>query len=194
MRAGVPALAAAAAILLSAAHAEAADLFQQGGSWASLAGDRAAARVGDALTVIIDENSAASNSAQNASNRTSHLGGQITGGAFSRSGSLDLGSAFGGQGQTARSHKMVAQFSVVVEQVLPNGDLIVSGAEALRVNGERTNIRVKGRVRPEDIGSDNTILSTRLADAVIDYDGAGFVASSARPGLLTRIFNWIGVP
>jgi len=79
-----------------------------------------------------------------------------------------------------------------VDGILPNGDLHVSGAQELNINGDKTNIRIKGRVRLADIAN-NAVLSNRLADATIDYDGSGFVSSSARPGLLTRIINWLGL-
>ena len=88
---------------------------------------------------------------------------------------------------------MVAQISVRVDQVYPNGDLGVSGASALNISGERTNIRIRGRVRPTDISGSNTILSARLADAQIAYEGSGFVSRSARPGILQRIFGFLGI-
>lgn len=184
----------AALSALMATAAPAADLYQHG-NWPSLAGDHAAAQVGDSLTIVIAETSVASNSAQNTSKKTSHFGGAISAdSAFNHAGNLDLGSGFDGAGQTSRQQRMVAQISVVVDEVLPNGDLHVSGAQALKINGEHTNIRLKGRVRRADIGSDNSVLSTRLADAVIDYDGAGFVARSARPGILTRVFDFLRLP
>jgi flagellar L-ring protein FlgH len=180
--------------VLPALPVTAADLYQHG-RWSSLAGDRAASEVGDSLTVLVAETSVASNSAQNASKKSSHFGGAISAdAAFNHVGSLDLGSGFDGSGQTSRQQKMVAQISVVVDEVLANGDLRVSGVQALKINGEHTNIRLRGRVRRADIGSDNTVLSTRLADAVIDYDGAGFVARGARPGILTRVFDFLGLP
>ena len=77
--------------------------------------------------------------------------------------------------------------------VLPNGDLEIAGAQRLNINRERTVIRVRGRVRPTDISADNMVLSSRIADASIDYDGAGFVTRSGRPGLVTRIFNFLGL-
>jgi flagellar L-ring protein precursor FlgH len=163
--------------------------------WAAMASDRPASRVGDSITVIIDEASTASNSASSGSKKTSHFGGQVSGGnTFSTSGSLDLGSGFDGSGQTQRIHRMIAQISVVVDEILPNGDLHVVGSQALKINGERTNIRVKGRVRLADIDVDNTVLSTRMADATIDYDGAGFIDANARPGVLNRLFTWLRLP
>ncbi len=180
--------------LAAANAAAAADLYAQS-RWAALASDRPASRVGDSLNVIIDEASTASNSAHNGATKTSHFGGQVSAGsAFNGSGSLDLGSGFDGAGQTQRVDKMVAQISVVVDAVLPNGDLHVSGGQALKINGEHTNIQVRGRVRPADIDSENTVLSTRLADAVINYDGTGFIDKSVRPGVFTRVFNWLGLP
>ncbi len=86
---------------------------------------------------------------------------------------------------------MVAQISVVVDKVMPNGDLHVEGAQALKINGEKTNIHVSGTVRLADITSGNAVLSSSLADAIIDYDGAGFVSASSEPGLITRALNWL---
>jgi flagellar L-ring protein precursor FlgH len=171
-----------------------ADLYRPG-TWAALASDRPAAKVGDSLTVIIDEVSSASDSASSGTKKKSHVGAQIAATpSFNVAGSLDMGSGYSGSGQTQHTHKMVAQLSVVVDAVLPNGDLHVTGSQALKVNHEKTNIRLSGRVRTADIDSNNTVLSTRLADAVIDYDGSGFIDRNNRPGLFTRILSWIGLP
>jgi flagellar L-ring protein precursor FlgH len=188
-----PALALAAFVALAAGAAVGANLYSEG-NWAALAADRPATRVGDTITVVIDETSTASNSAHNSATKTSHFGGALSTSGPNGNGALDLSSGFSGDGQTQRVHKMVAEISVTVEEVLPNGDLRVSGSQALKINGERTNIRLKGRVRPADIDDDNTVLSTRLADATIDYDGAGFIDNNVKPGLLTRIFSWLGLP
>jgi len=80
-----------------------------------------------------------------------------------------------------------------VESVLPNGDFQVAGQQTLVISGERTFIRLRGRVRRADISSGNAIVSTRLADAQIDYDGSGYVSRSGRPGPATRIFSWLGL-
>jgi flagellar L-ring protein precursor FlgH len=63
----------------------------------------------------------------------------------------------------------------------------------MNVNGEETTIRVRGRVRPADISRGNQVLSTRIADAQIDYDGRGFVSRNARPGLVHRLFSLLGL-
>ncbi len=83
---------------------------------------------------------------------------------------------------------------MVVSKVLPNGDLEIEGAQVLKINGERTNIRIAGRVRPADITADNSVLSTRVANATIDYDGAGMVSNGAKGGVVERIFSALHLP
>lgn len=182
------------AVLLAAAPAGAAAQLYQHDNWAALASDRRATAVGDILTVIVLENNTAANSVQTGSNRQSQIGGNISAGtALNESASLGIRGQFDGTGQSARSGRMVAQISVRVEQVHPNGDLGIAGASALNIGGERTNIRIRGRVRPADITGTNTVLSGRIADAQIDYEGRGFVSRSARPGLLQRVFSFLGI-
>jgi flagellar L-ring protein FlgH len=183
-----------AVTMVAGPGAHAADLYTNN-TWAAMASDRPATKVGDSLTIIVDESSTASNSASSGSKKSSQFAGQVGASpALNLSGGLSLSDSFDGSGQTQRVHKMIAQISVVVDAVLPNGDLHVVGAQALNINGERTKIRISGRVRPADIGSDNSVVSTRLADANIDYDGAGFVAASTKAGLITRLFNWLKLP
>ena len=85
---------------------------------------------------------------------------------------------------------MVAQISVVVDRVLPNGDLHIQGAQHLTVDGAQTFIEVEGRVRPSDISAQNTIPSSRIADAVIDYDGKG--QGARKTGPVGRVLGWLG--
>jgi flagellar L-ring protein precursor FlgH len=172
--------------------AAAADLYSRDG-WAALASDRTARNVGDILTIVVYENASAQNSASSGSKRSSQTSGGISADtAFNHSASLGLQSGSDDSGTTGRSGRMVAQISVTVDRIFPNGDLGVSGEQQLNINGDKTNIRIKGRVRSADI-SGNAVLSNRLADAVIDYDGSGFVSRSAKAGVLTRIVNWLGL-
>ena len=187
---------AALALLSVAGGAMAEDLYRHD-NWAALASDRRASAVGDILTVVVLENSTATNAAQTGTSRDSRLGGNISAGhsgsGINEGASLGLSGSFGGNGQTSRSGRMVAQISVRVDSIYPNGDLAISGAQALNISGERTNIRIRGRVRPADIAGDNSVLSARIADAQIDYEGSGFVSRSARPGLFQRIFSFLGL-
>jgi len=181
------------AFLLLSVPAQATDLYTPG-EWSALATDRNAHKIGDVVTVLVYESATATNTARNSSNRDSKFGGQISAGTtFNHGADLSLDSGSDNSGTTDRSGGMVAQISAVVDGVLPNGDIHISGAQVLNINGERTSIRVAGRVRLADISNANTVLSSRLADAAIDYDGSGFVSRSAQPGLVTRVFNWLGI-
>lgn len=192
-RYGVAAMLLAGLILAEGNALFAADLYKPN-SWSNLAVDRVARNVGDSITVLIYENSVATNSARNGAKRRSRYGGRVGfGSSFDKSARLELDNGFDGDSETGRAGRMVAQMSAVVESVLPNGDLRVSGAQVLRINNERTNIAVRGRVRREDISPDNTVLSSRLADAEINYDGRGFVSRGARPGIISRLFAWLGL-
>jgi flagellar L-ring protein precursor FlgH len=171
----------------------ASDLYQRG-NWASLAADRKPSQVGDIITVVVINNSAASNSVATGSKKHNAVGGDVAlGTKFSKNASLGFGGSYDGGGTNMRSDKMAAQLSARVTEVLPNGDLIISGLQAMRINGDTTNIKVSGRIRLADIDSNNQVLSSRLADAHIEYDGRGFAARSAKPGIITRIFNVLGI-
>jgi flagellar L-ring protein precursor FlgH len=88
---------------------------------------------------------------------------------------------------------VLAQVSVRVVGMASNGDLLVAGEQELLINSDRQHIRIEGRVRRVDIAADNTVQSNRLADARISYLGDGDLAQHQRPGLLARIFLWLGL-
>ncbi|MET0247973.1 MAG: flagellar basal body L-ring protein FlgH, partial [Sphingomonas sp.] len=157
------------------------------------ASDRRPTAVGDTITVVIQQVSESSNVTQNSSRRNSELGGGVRAGSVNESGQLSFGGSFTGRGEVRRSESLVAQLTVTIDSVLPNGDFRVSGRQILHVNGERTVIAVRGRIRPADVRGDNSVFSSRIADAEIDYDGKGFASRSAKPGLLGRIFSFLGL-
>ncbi|HEY0959846.1 MAG TPA: flagellar basal body L-ring protein FlgH [Novosphingobium sp.] len=172
-----------------------ADDLYRSGTFSALASDRTAAAVGDLLTVVVYENATATNSASTSTKKNNNVAGRFAAG----SGGLDesAGLSFGGNsdnvGSITRSGKMVAQIGAAVEEVLPNGDLRISGDQELFVAGERTHIRLKGRVRRADISAYNTVLSNRIADARIEYNGKGFASRGAKPGIISRVFNFLGL-
>ncbi len=175
--------------LIGGAHAE--DLFNR--EWASVANDQRAVRVGDVLTVVVYQNAEARNAAANTSRKRRSFEGALTSGSIDESAELSLDGAYAGQGEVRRSESFVTQISVTVQEALANGDLLVGGEQHMLVNGEETTVRVRGRVRPADITGDNQVLSTRIADAEISYDGEGFVSRNARPGLVHRILSFLGL-
>ncbi len=175
--------------LAGAARAD--DLFNP--NWAASAGDRHAMHVGDVLTVLVYQSAEARNAAANSSRTQRSFEGGLRAGSVDENAQLALDGTYSGQGEVRRSESFVTQISVNVEEVLPNGDLRIAGSQHLSVNGETTLVRVSGRVRPADINGDNQILSTRIAEAEISYDGEGFVSRNARPGLLHRILGFLGL-
>lgn len=189
----IAALLAIGSCALMASPALADDLYR-GTNWPALASDRKASAIGDVVTVIILTNNSASNTVAKGTKRDTALSGNIAfGTAFNQSAGASFGGTFDGQGTSTRADRIAAQLSARVDQVLPNGDLMISGWQVLKVNGETTNIRVSGRIRPQDIDAQNAVLSSRIADANILYDGKGFASRSSKPGLVTRIFRFMGM-
>ncbi|MFH1759558.1 MAG: flagellar basal body L-ring protein FlgH, partial [bacterium] len=100
-------------------------------------------------------------------------------------------SDFKGQGNTSRSGKLEAQVTARVVKVYDSGNLLIQGSKIVEINQEKEVLMVTGIVRPEDIMSDNMINSSKLADAKIVYSGRGVTNDAQRPGIVTRIFNYL---
>lgn len=160
---------------------------------AAVAADRRATREGDIITVVVYQNAEARNAAQNSSRTRRTFDGGLAAGEHEEDASLRWDGAYSGQGEVRRSESFVTQISVRVSEVLANGDLLIAGEQRMLINGERTMVRVRGRVRPSDITGDNQVLSTRIADAEISYDGRGFVSRNARPNFVHRLLGLLGL-
>lgn len=184
-------LAAALSLAAMASPAQQADapLLQR-----SLFADRRAHRVGDMLTVVVTEVASASASARTSADKEESVFGRINQ-PDERPWNLDLsfGNDFDGGGQIQRSGKMLARLTVMVQSVDAHGNLSVLGEQNIRVNNEEQRIALSGVVRPEDIGPDNTVASSRIADANIDFKGEGVLARKQSPGLLTKLFDLFGL-
>lgn len=158
----------------------------------SLATDQKAREVGDIITIAVHQTAEARSAAQSGSSRDTEAGAGYRAGNSGDSADVSFGGSYAGRGEIRRSGSVVALISARIIDVLPNGDFVIEGDQLVFVNGEETRISVQGVARPSDIDADNIIASSRLADARIDYDGSGFVARSARPGLITRLFGLLG--
>lgn len=95
-------------------------------------------------------------------------------------------SSFQGDGETTRQGNLTATIPCQVKNVLPNGDLFIEGTKAIQINAEETHLYLSGVVRPFDIDMANTVASSRILDARIDFSGRGVVSDKQRPGLLHR--------
>ncbi len=147
--------------------------------------------IGQILTVLIYESATASSSTDAATDKATSFGLTANNGSNQESANLGINSDFNGGGTLTRTGKFVASVSVSIIEVTDKGELIVQGAQDLEFNNEIQSIELQGRVRPQDISSDNTVISTRVADAKIKYVGDGLLTDRETPGILTRIFNFI---
>jgi flagellar L-ring protein precursor FlgH len=158
----------------------------------SLYADHAAKRVGDILTVLIVESTSASKTASTQTKTSTANDGQGLGHFdFFDLWNLQAENTSQGEGTTRRRGDLHARITVRVTEIDANGLLVVEGNRSVLVNGEEEKILLRGSVRPSDVQADNTVLSTFLADASIEYTGEGVLASAEKPGLITRLMNWI---
>lgn len=161
--------------------------------YAGLAADRRASRVGDLLTIRLIERTQATKSASAGSTRDSSNNitlPSVPPFSLVPQGLLSGGSAqnFTGSGTAAQNNQLIGEITVTVAQVLPNGVLRIAGEKRLTLNRGEEQIQLTGLVRVEDLGPDNSIASTRVADARIRYAGTGQIADQARQGWLSRFF------
>lgn len=151
--------------------------------------DARALSVGDVMTVQITINDKAKFSNESERSRTSDrnfgLGGNygINGAGSEASLDFDVGakSKSVGSGQTERSETLRLSVAAVVTELLPNGNLIISGTQEVRVNAELRVLTISGIVRPQDIGASNTISYERIAEARISYGGRGRLSEVQQP-------------
>ena len=99
--------------------------------------------------------------------------------------------SYDGQGSTRRSGSLEAMLTCKVVDVLPNGNLVIWGWKQVRSNRETQYLVLTGQVRPRDIQIDNTVQSSLLAEARIEYTGSGVVSDKQGPGFGQRLMNWV---
>lgn len=181
-------------VLFSAASSVSAmSLWSDTGMAGSLYSDHKAHAVGDTLTIIISESSSA-NRAGNASNsKSTSLAMNAGTGIFHGIASASAGNSdsFQAKGSIANTNTVSARMTAQVLEVKPNGDLIISGSQSIKQNGEEQKITVSGIVRSEDISFDNTILSTYIGNAEIRVDGNGPISKKQRQGIITQLLNFL---
>ncbi len=164
--------------------------------------DSRARKVGDVVIINIVENNNASNSADTSSDKSTSRDLSV-GALFGQNAIPLLGAVgdsmvnysasndFSGSGSTSRSNTITATVAARVVKVMSDGLLHVEGIRETRVNNEKQYIVVRGLVRSRDINPDNTLLSTHLADAQIEYYGSGIVNDSQKPSWLARLVDSI---
>lgn len=168
---------------------------------AELYRDTRAMRVGDVVTVRIaikdkatlDNNSQRSRDAKRATN--GELGFNMALPQLKGSGSATVDASASGststdsKGAITRSESIELSIAAVVSDVLPNGNLVISGSQEVRVNFEIRELSVSGIVRPRDISTDNAISYDKIAEARISYGGRGRIMEVQQPGLGQQLLD-----
>jgi flagellar L-ring protein precursor FlgH len=160
--------------------------------------DRRAHSVGDSITVVIEEKTSASKKSSSAANRagSTELKVPIVHGVpLSTFQGMDVeatsATKFAGGGDASSNNLFQGNLAVTVIEVYPNGNLLVSGEKQVTINQGTEFIRFSGVVNPIHISAFNTVSSTRVADARIEYRGNSYINEAQTMGWLSRIFNVI---
>lgn len=159
--------------------------------------DRKAHFVGDVITVTLSERTVSKKSSGVKTGKKSGanfnagplLGVNPTIKGNELTTTLSQDRTFDGSADADQSNSLQGNITVTVAEILPNGNLIVRGEKWITLNRGDEFIRISGIVRPDDIAPDNTVVSTRLANAKISYSGTGALASTQSMGWLSRFFN-----
>lgn len=157
--------------------------------------DRRARFVGDTLTVVLEERTNASKRSTSQANRKADVSlavPTLTGLPGAPLQGAELGasseSTFDGGGNSAANNSFTGTLAVTVIEVYPNGNLLVSGEKQVTINQGTEFIRFSGVVNPINVGALNSVSSTRVADARIEYKGRGYLSEAQTMGWLQRFF------
>jgi len=169
-------------------------IFQAANGYSALTNGARAAMVGDIVTITLVERTQAAKTNSASTDRTGDISltPPITGPA-SFFAPTDVGasggSTFTGKGAAAQSNQLNGEISVTIARIYPNGTMLVRGEKRLTLNRGDENIAITGLIRQADIGPDNRVASTRVADARITYAGRGEIARGSRQGWLNHFFS-----
>lgn len=170
--------------------------------------DTKAKNIGDIVTVVVNESATSSQSASTDTSKDSNIA-LTTNGVLGLPSNLNIQNFLGmgttfdpslsastsranaGSGTTTRQGTLSATVSAVITEILPSGNFIIEGKRSVTVNNEEQLMVLRGMVRPEDIGFQNSISSSLIADASITLSGSGVVADEQRVGWMTRIIAMI---
>jgi flagellar L-ring protein FlgH len=163
--------------------------------------DSKARRVGDLITVVLDEKTNAKKSSATKTSKASDLSMSV--GSITLAGKSVLndaeaslldasstgGRTFDGSGDSSQSNQLTGEITVTVAELLPNGNLVIQGEKWLGINQGNEFVRIRGIVRPADVTTANTVKSTQIANAQLYYGGTGALSDSNAQGWLSRFFT-----
>jgi flagellar L-ring protein precursor FlgH len=149
--------------------------------------------LGDVITVIIEEDTDAVQSANTSVSQDSNISAGPGLGIFDfiKNFGLNYADKDGAEGETARSGQIRGDITTLITEVYSNGNFKIVGTKTIKINGEEQVIRLSGIIRPEDITEENTITSKKVADASIEFEGQGVITAKQQPNIFQRILNWL---
>jgi len=167
--------------------------------------DTRAVRAGDIVTIAIDEQADAKGDATTSLTKTTNRNASVTAllgiiPALKQSHpnidpeklvELAAQSDFTGDGSTHRKGQLSGNITVKVREQMPNGDLFIEGTKVVMINNEEYHLYISGLIRPADVGPNNTVASSRVADAQIEFTGRGDIADQVNRGWLTKLLDWL---
>jgi flagellar L-ring protein precursor FlgH len=157
--------------------------------------DRRSRLVGDTIVVVIEENTSASKKSGASATRTGETAlnvPTVSGVPFKTFQGMNIEASsdqsFEGKGNASSDNVFRGNLTVTVTEVLENGNLLVSGEKQVTINQGTEYIRFSGIINPVFIQANNTVSSTRVADARVEYRGTGYVSEAQTMGWLSRFF------
>lgn len=181
------------ALLLAVIQGAGAESLYKPSTFQAMTSDLRPRRIGDLITVMVYENASASSTADTSAARDASVGIGASAPHTTFNAGLHTTDALDGRGRTQREGKVLAQITVAIVAIAPNGDLSVRGEQTLEINNEAQRISVEGRIRPQDVSDTNVVLSSRLADARIRYAGKGDLSDKQAPAWWQKFLTWFGV-
>ena len=155
--------------------------------------DKIASTIGDLVTIIVTEESKATQKASTQTSQDSSVSGGPGLGVFDfvKSFSVDYDDNNSADGSTTRQDALDANITAQIVAIQPNGNLVIRGYKLINLNGENQEMEISGVIRQEDIKANNTIQSTYMTDVEIRYSGHGVIGDKQKAGLLEKFFNWL---
>lgn len=155
--------------------------------------DRKARNVGDTLTVVISESTSLSASRANSNSKSgsTDLSSGVGIFGFLAAASASGSDSFSADGSSTSKNTTSANITVTVVDVQPNGNMTVEGTQSIWQNRDEHKITFRGVCRQDDVSVNNTIVSTKIADATVKFDGKGPLNAKQRQGILTQVFNFL---
>lgn len=189
------------ALVTVATGSEARSLWSENSHFNYLLTDAHASRVGDILTIIVQEDNRAADSADSQGSRAHSMNsllsmiwnnpvmGSLFGGPENAPGfSFNSSNSFNGASEVDRSNRFTTRISATVVKIDPVGNLLIEARKTMKIGEEVKTIVLSGKVRTRDIVR-NTIVSSQIADAEISFLGEGTMSDYNSPRLLHRLFN-----